>query len=396
MKRPHYPLALLVPASHRRVIHAASLTLLLLASLFTSLPGASPKTRVDFAASRVDALVNDAAKAGFSGVVLMAGSSHVLLEKSVGMADRDKSIPVEASMPWRWASVSKQVTAVIVAQLVAEGRLSLDKPVNAYLTAEEFPAKQAGAITIRQLLRHTAGQSKPVHADGSTAGEALPPFYRAKVAPGSVHASATRTICAGPARHPAGEKFEYNNCDYLVLGAVIEKVTGRTFAEVLAARITGPLKLRSVVLAGEQQPEAAIVKGYADASRAETPFNLPTFGASGALVGTPRDLLALDQALMGESLMTAEMKKQFWVGDPAIGYMGMGVWAFPAALKGCREPVELVERRGSIGGVQVRNVIAPKLLKALVIFTNRGDWDFGDIRQGKGFAYELLSAGFCP
>jgi hypothetical protein len=136
------------------------------------------------------------------------------------------------------------------------------------------------------------------------------------------------------------------------------------------------------------------VKGY-DGKRLELTFNLATYGAAGALLGTPRDLFAIDQALLGDTLMSADAKKQFWKGEPNLGYAALGVWAFPATLKGCKDPVELIERRGAIGGVQVRNFLAPALGKALLVFTNRGEWAFGEVWQGKGFSYELLTAALC-
>ncbi len=68
---------------------------------------------------------------------------------------------------------------------------------------------------------------------------------------------------------------------------------------------------------------------------------------------------------------------------------------FPAALKHCAQKVALVERRGDIGGVQVRNIMAPELGRVLIVFTNSAAVDFGEIWQGSGFSYDLLDAAFC-
>jgi D-alanyl-D-alanine carboxypeptidase len=64
-------------------------------------------------------------------------------------------------------------------------------------------------------------------------------------------------------------------------------------------------------------------------------------------------------------------------------------------LKGCPTPVRIIERRGAIGGVQVRNFILPDADVVVIAFTNRDDFDFGEIWQGKGFAFDLLSAAAC-
>lgn len=77
--------------------------------------------------------------------------------------------------------------------------------------------------------------------------------------------------------------------------------------------------------------------------------------------------------------------------------MALGVWGFSAPLRGCGAgAVALVERRGEIGGIEVRNLIAPALGRALVVFADRSDLDFGELWQGKGLSYTLASAAFCP
>jgi hypothetical protein len=79
-----------------------------------------------------------------------------------------------------------------------------------------------------------------------------------------------------------------------------------------------------------------------------------------------------------------------------LGYEARGAWSFTAALKGCQGSVQLVERRGDFAGTQVRNVIAPALGRAVIVFTNDDAIDFGEVWQGRGLSYELLSAAFCP
>jgi D-alanyl-D-alanine carboxypeptidase len=82
-------------------------------------------------------------------------------------------------------------------------------------------------------------------------------------------------------------------------------------------------------------------------------------------------------------------------GDPKIGYVALGVWSYAVPLKGCAAPVALVERRGEVGGVQVRNVIAPDRGLALIVFTGR-PFDLGEAWQRKGGSYDLFSAALCP
>jgi D-alanyl-D-alanine carboxypeptidase len=344
----------------------------------------------------LDDVMEAARKENFSGVVLVGDDTKVLYEKALGFADKAKKIPHSADMSWRWASVSKQVTAVIVAQLVEDGRLSLDKSIADYLSPKQFSGRDANRITIRQLLQHTSGLPNPDDVGKNAPTNEMPIFYRTKISHDRVHEVSTRAFCSGipehaPKRAP-GEQFEYNNCDYLVLGAIIERVTGGGIDGNLAKRIARGGTLQ---LAQNDTIHSQKLIGYLDATRIEPRINLVAYGAAGAMTGTPRDLLAFDRALMGDDLLSAKMKREFWQGDPKLGYAALGVWAFPAPLKGCKDPVDLIERRGEIGGVQVRNIIAPRLKKAVVVFVNRADWAFGEIWQGKGFSHDLLSAALC-
>jgi hypothetical protein len=82
-------------------------------------------------------------------------------------------------------------------------------------------------------------------------------------------------------------------------------------------------------------------------------------------------------------------------GDPKLGAAALGKWQYTASLAGCPVPVSVIERRGQIGGVQIRNFILPETKRALVLFTRRGDLDFCEFWQAKGFAYEALSTIGC-
>ena len=105
--------------------------------------------------------------------------------------------------------------------------------------------------------------------------------------------------------------------------------------------------------------------------------------------------MRFDQALLRGRLLSDASTRLAWTGDPKLGYVGLGVWGFSAPLPGCSGAVRLVERRGEIGGVEVRNLIAPDIGRALVVFADRSGLDFGEVWQGKGLTYELASKAFC-
>ena len=113
-------------------------------------------------------------------------------------------------------------------------------------------------------------------------------------------------------------------------------------------------------------------------------------------VAVDSGLLAFDRALLSDRLLPRALRDMMWTGEPKLGYVALGAWAFEARLAGCKAPVKLLERRGDVGGVQVRNLIAPQSGASLVVFTNLAELDFGEIWQGRGLSYDLAAAAFCP
>jgi len=273
-------------------------------------------------------------------------------------------------------------------QLVQDGRLSLDGTIYSYLP--DFAGGNGGKITVRQLLQHVSGLPNP---DDTMADKNGVPAFYGETGPSVSNASRALAFCAGMTKAEPGVGFEYNNCDYLVLGAILERATGKSYEELLAARILTPLGLASVHSATDDTVSSAV--GYTGEGKRYPPVNVRTFGAAGALLGTASDLIRFDRALLDTRLLSSESRAMLWQGNPKLGYEALGVWSFPARLAGCPEPVVLIERRGDVGGIQVRNVIAPALGRAVVVFTNDDTLDFGEVWQGKGLSHDLLAAAFC-
>jgi D-alanyl-D-alanine carboxypeptidase len=285
---------------------------------------------------------------------------------------------------WRWASVTKQVVATLVLQEVAKGTIALDQPLATYLP--NFRGPNAAKITIRQLLRHQSGLPNPDDTAPDKAG--VPAYYSPTI---TQDRSATSGWCAGAPKSEPGGNWAYNNCDFIVAGAVLEAVTGQTWQELVASRIAKPLGLKS--LAAFPKPQIT-VQGFSKKVR-EPAYRLEHFAASGALYGTPYDLWKFDRALMTGKLLPKEQLDELWDGKPELGFIALGQWVFEASLKSCAKPVRIVERRGAIGGVQVRNFILPEADMVVIAFTNRGEFEFGEIWQGSGFAHDLLDTAVC-
>lgn len=315
-----------------------------------------------------------AAGQGFAGMVLLSEGGKVTLEQGFGTRVPQRMVRARtpsdflATDSWRWASVTKQITTTIALQDVAAGRLDLDAPITRYLP--DFKGPTARRITVAMLLGHTSGLPDSNANDGA----AFRPG--ARLLPDAV--------CSGPPRDQPGASFYYDNCDFIVAGRILEAVNRKPFAQLLTERITRPLGMTSVRLAGSH------VAGWG-----EQPVNLAAYGAAGAITGTIRDLWRFDQALIDGKLLPARQRALMWRGRPQYGYAALGQWVFDVPLRRCADPQRIVERRGAIGGVQVRNYILPERNIVLIAMTNRDDTDFGELWQGKGLGFELLSAAAC-
>jgi D-alanyl-D-alanine carboxypeptidase len=324
-------------------------------------------------------------QSGFTGSIGIASGkftrSWLFNRDKAGSGDKGHNAEL-----WRWASVSKQVTAVLVLQEAGKSTIELDQPVGRYLP--KFASTNAGQVTVRQLLRHQSGLPNP--DDTAASPESMASYYL----PGyKGNRDPLTGYCAGTAKGEPGGNWAYNNCDYIVAGALLEAVTGKKWAKLVEERIVKPLGLKTL----RAYPTGTATRGGLVGGKPEPKIELAAFGASGGLYGSLADLLAFDQALMSGKLLKQKELDALWDGRPELGYIALGQWVFDAPLKDCAKPVRLVERRGSIGGVQVRNFIAPEQKTAVAVFTDKSesDFQFGEIWQGSGFSHDVLNFALC-
>ncbi len=286
-----------------------------------------------------------------------------------------RSAPDCENATWPWASITKQVVAVLVMQEAERGTLVLDAPATGYLPFP--PAGDLAAPSVRALLRHQSGLRNP--DDSPKDANGVPDFY-------STGPSGVEWCLAGRSAPLAGG-WSYNNCDYIVLGAVLESVTGRPVSALVGERLRA---------AGVPGPMLAARRPRSLArSGAEFPFDISRYGASAGIVGSVNDILAFDRALLDGRLLSPEAKAEMWESDPALGYMALGQWVYDVPLSGCHGAVRIVERRGAIGGYQLRNFILPEAEMALVLAVKDESFHFGELWQQQGRSFDILSAAAC-
>ena len=310
--------------------------------------------------AKVDAV---AAQSKLAGVILVAKGDRVLVEKGYGTVAPVGGKRHDPKSVWRLASITKQVTAAL---LVKDDLASLDLPLAGPPHTNIF-----GGLSMRQMLTHHTGLPNP---DETKAGEGgVPSFY--------LNDHPDFNFCLGKAPVPGGA-FKYNNCDYLLAGIALPGS--------LDAGPKWPAGMR-MARAGEMG-----VPGFVG-GKPEPHYELASFGAAGGLVGTARSVFNFNRALMTGKLLSSAARAELWKPEGGQSYQALGQWVFPGHLAGCVKPKRIVQRDGEIGGVQTRNYILPDDDLVVIVFTNRSSDDFpiGEIWQGKGFAYDLLSAAAC-
>ena len=232
----------------------------------------------------------------FSGTVLVAKGGRVVFAKGYGWANREHDIPNIAETKFRLGSITKPFTAMCILLLESDGKLAVTDPVNKFV--EDSPDAWKG-ITLHHLLTHTSGIPGFTEFPDNLQHERLP-------------ATAEKTVNRfrdKPLKFPPGERFNYSNSGYVLLGYIIEKVTGQKYEEVLQEKVFEPLGMKN---SGYDHPAKVLPRraaGYALNNGAIVNcvhFEMDTPHAAGGLYSTVGDLLLWDQALYTEKLLPRE------------------------------------------------------------------------------------------
>jgi len=296
----------------------------------------------------------------------------VILSKGYGWADAGRRIPNRPDTRFRIASITKTFTAVVVLQLVEEGKFTLSSTV-----AELLPYYRQDTgrrITIRHLLSHTCGLPNYLAREGFVE-EASKERLSTK--------AFVEKYCMGNLEFDPGTRQRYTNTGFFVLGAIVEAVTGRPFQNVLRERVLDPAGLHQTAWGNAPLPGAGIAMGYdrIDGVLRPSPDMDPVLlGAAGALTSTTGDLFRWDRALASGELLSVEMKRRMFM--PVMGNYALG-WTVKTLPVGPDEaPRIVIGHDGGISGHLTRFWRIPKDGICIVLFSNAWDNDYRAISEG--------------
>ena len=226
----------------------------------------------------------------YSGSIVVAQRGKIVYRNAFGEANERTHQPFTPGTPSCLASVSKQFTAMAVMMLAEQKKLDYDDPVAKYLPEV---SRYGAGITIRHLLTHTSG---------------IPDVGDLGIDhPGLTNAEVLKTLSALTSTPPTkpGETYRYSNTGYILLGLVVERVSGQTLGDFLQQRVFRPLGMRNTSV-GRRPPGAAV--GYDAFGKLDDSCGDTT--GDGGIWSTVDDLLKWDQALYGNKLVRAATLEQ--------------------------------------------------------------------------------------
>jgi CubicO group peptidase (beta-lactamase class C family) len=248
-------------------------------------------------AQQIDAAIAPYFKPDAPGAaVIVVQDGKVLFRKGYGMADLAKGRRMDSTEQQRIGSITKQFTATAILILADEGKLSTADEVSTYLPEFTTGGRK---ITIEQLLTHTAGVSNYTSKAAFKTDMEQPMSVDAVIA----------LFKDDPLAFEPGSAYAYSNSGYILLGAIIEKISGISYAEFIQQRIFAPLGMRDTAHDGFAKGQAVRAAGHTTTANGYGPCRVASMTrayAAGAVVSTLDDLVKWNDAIVAGKLLKAE------------------------------------------------------------------------------------------
>ena len=303
--------------------------------------------------ARMEQVIESHAAAGtFMGTVLVARDGKVVLDKAYGMANIEWDIPNAPTTKFRLGSITKQFTAAAILLLEERGKLKIDDRIKTYLP--DIPMSWE-RITVNNLLTHTSGIPNFTALSEYNAAKG-----RATTVDGTLATLRDKVLDFGP-----GEKMSYSNSGYLVLGSIIEKVSGQTYETFVAENFFTPLGMKdsgydsnTQIIKRRASGYNRIPAGYVNAGY----IHMSVPHAAGALYSTTEDLLKWEEALFGGKVVSKASLDRMLTPFKNNYALGLTVW-----LENGRR---VIAHGGSIDGFNTHMAYYPDTRTVVIVLSN--------------------------
>lgn len=308
-------------------------------------------------------------KKQFSGNVLIAKKGQVIYQQAIGIANRSWNIPMTMDAKFKICSITKTFTTVLVMQLVEAGKISLAGTIGQYLPEYQGPARDQ--VTMEQLLTYSSGLDNADQRDDA--------MYQSLISIDSI----IKRFGSGPLVAKPGTQFSYKNIDFIILGRILEKITGKSYPELLEQKILKPLQMKHSGYLRNSMVVPGLVSSYQIDSlgrvQQDDPYWIDNFYASAAMYASIQDMQLFDQALFHGKLINQNSLELMLKPHPELWGVALGFWVSDTQIGSVKTKV--ADRRGSIGG---SNAIWYHLIDQdinIFILTNNNAFDLVELRD---------------
>jgi len=298
----------------------------------------------------------------FNGSALVAENGKVIFKGGFGLANMEWNIPNAPDTKFRLGSITKQFTAMLTLELVEQGKLKLDGKISDYLP--DYRKDIGEKVTIHHLLTHTSGIPSYTSQPGFFANVSRNPY---KVG------DFVKQYASGNLEFEPGSKFSYNNSGYFLLGAIIERITGKTYAQALKEMILDKVGMKNTgydlhdpLIPKRASGYVKTATGYTNAAYLD--MSIPY--AAGSMYSTVEDLYLWDQALYTDKLLTQASKDLMY--KPFLGDYAYGWVITKSSFKVKDQPIPIITHGGGINGFTTTIVRFPNEKHLIVILDNTG------------------------
>lgn len=324
---------------------------------------------------------------GMAAILIRDG--RVAWQTAFGLANLETKRAITTATQFELASMTKQFTAMAIMILFEQGKLKFDDTLDKY--CPEFPA-YARSIRIRDLLRHVSGL--PDYEE-LMVGKIGDDFFRSSKGPPAAHeftsAEVLRTLSLQPKlKFAPGTRFEYSNSGYEVLGQIVERVSGKRYAEFLKEKIFDPLGMHDTLVLDERKhggPHLALAYRKRNGQWEEITYSPENYEyGDGGVESTVNDLFQWDQALYSEKLVhRATLDLAFTPGRTTNGKVAeTHFFEYPSAYGfgwfiSSERGATVLEHGGDWSGYRTHILRVPSRHVTAIVLTNSSNNDVGQI-----------------
>lgn len=311
----------------------------------------------------------------FNGTVAVGRGAEILFSRALGLADPMAGAPMALGTRFETGSVSKWIASMVVLKLVDQGRLSLDAPILRYLP--DYRADNGLRLTLRHLLSHSSG----VPNDIAAARKSDPKAGTVALA----QMDAVRRYASGDLRFAPGTEWDYSHSNWLLVKAIVERMSGQTYAECVSSWLVQPLGLRdSGIYAGDSSAVPGMAVGYAGPPWQRKPSVIPDFMAmAGGFYSNAEDMVRLMEGVLGgDRILTPASREQLLTVQRPLQHYALGGRTRVEIIAG--QSRRAAWEDGSNGGFRMvaRRVLADGV--SVVVFNNTSypHQKLGDLASG--------------